>query len=255
MSDLARIAEIADEAARTATAIPQFSDEKQLTMEEAYAVQALSMQRRYGRGERRVGIKMGFTSRAKQLQMGLDDLIWGRLTDAMQQEEGGEIDFARFVHPRVEPEVAYLLKRELSGKVSPAQALAAVEAVAPAMEIIDSRYADFRFDLGDVVADNSSSSGFVLGDWHAPDTDVTNLGLVLSCDGVAREIGSTAAILGNPIRALVAAARVAASAGEVLAPGDSVLAGGATAAVALGPGMAVETSFQTLGHVAFNVGG
>jgi 2-oxo-3-hexenedioate decarboxylase len=254
MSNLAKIAEIADEAARTGTAIPQFSDEAQLTMEQAYAIQALSMQRRYARGERRVGIKMGFTSRAKQVQMGLDDLIWGRLTSAMQEEEGGIINFSRYVHPRVEPEIAYLIKHELSGNVTPMQALAAVEAVAPAMEIIDSRYDNFKFDLGDVVADNSSSSGFVIGNWFARDTDVTNLGLVLSIDGRAAQIGSTAAILGNPVRALVAAARVVASAGEVLAPGDIVLAGGATAAVALAPGMAVETTFETLGTVAFNVG-
>ena len=254
MSDLARIAEIADEAARTGTAIAQFSDSEKLTMEQAYAIQALSMQRRYARGERRVGIKMGFTSRAKQLQMGLDDLIWGRLTSAMQQEEGGTIHFSRYVHPRVEPEIAYLLKSGLSGAVTPAQALAAVEAVAPAMEIIDSRFADFRFDLGDVVADNSSSSGFVIGNWFAPDTDVSNLGLVLSINGRPRQIGSTAAILGNPVRSLVAAARVAASAGEGLRPGDIVLAGGATAAVALAPGMAVDTTFENLGTVAFNVG-
>jgi 2-oxo-3-hexenedioate decarboxylase len=101
---------------------------------------------------------------------------------------------------------------------------------------------------------NGSSSGFVAGNWFRKETDVTNLGLVLSIDGRPQQIGSTAAISGNPVRALVAAARVVASAGEVLAPGDIVLAGGATAAVALAPGMAVDTCFETLGTVAFNVG-
>lgn len=254
MSDLAKIAEIVDEAARTGTAIAQFSDTKILSNEEAYAVQALSMQRRYARGERRIGIKMGFTSRAKQLQMGLSDLIWGRLSSEMMEEEGGVISFSKYVHPRVEPEIAFLIKHELAGNVTPFEAMAAVEAVAPAMEIIDSRYDNFKFDLGDVIADNSSSSGFVVGNWFAKDTDISNLGLVLSIDGHAQQIGSTAAILGDPVRSLVAAARVAASAGEVLAPGDIVLAGGATAAVALAPGQAVETSFETLGTVAFNVG-
>jgi len=254
MSDLARIAEIVDEAARTGTAIAQFSDTETLSIVQAYAIQALSMQRRYARGERRVGIKMGFTSRAKMQQMGLSDLIWGRLTDAMLVEEGGKISIGKYVHPRVEPEIAFLMKHQLAGDVTPLQAMAAVEAIAPAMEIIDSRYDNFKFDLGDVIADNSSSSGFVVGKWFAPDTDIANLGLVLSIDGRAQQIGSTAAILGDPARSLVAAARMAASAGEVLAPGDIVLAGGATAAVALAPGQAVETTFENLGAVAFTVG-
>lgn len=254
MTDLIKLAEIADTAALTGTAMPQFSDTEKLSEAEGYAVQALSMQRRYARGDKRIGIKMGFTSRAKQIQMGLDDMIWGRLTETMREEEGGSISFGRYVHPRVEPEVAYLIKDRLVGNVTPMEAMNAVAAVAPAMEIIDSRYDNFKFDLGDVVADNSSSSGFIIGDWFAPDTDVTNLGLVMSINGRAVQIGSTAAILGNPSRALVAAARMAAIAGEALNPGDIVLAGGATAAAALAVGDHVETQFETFGTIAFNVG-
>ena len=103
---------------------------------------------------------MGFTSRAKMVQMGVDDMIWGRLTNSMLVEDGGEIDISNYVHPRVEPEIAYLLKAPLSGPLSTAEAWNAVEAVAPAMEIIDSRYENFKFTVEDVVADNSSSSGF-----------------------------------------------------------------------------------------------
>jgi 2-oxo-3-hexenedioate decarboxylase len=201
MSDLAKIAEIVDEAARTGTAIAQFSDSETLSIVQAYAIQALSMQRRYARGEKRVGIKMGFTSRANLQQMGLSDLIWGRLTDAMLKEEGGEISYGTYVRPRVEPEIAFLMKHQLAGDVTPMQAMAAIEAIAPAMEIIDSRYANFKFDLGDVIADNSSSSGFVVGKWFARDTDIANLGLVMSIDGRAQQIGSTAAIPGDPLRA------------------------------------------------------
>lgn len=254
MTDLAKLAEIADTAALTARAMPQFSDTAALSVAEGYAVQALSMQRRYARGDRRIGIKMGFTSRAKQVQMGLSDMIWGRLTETMREEEGGTISLSRYVHPRVEPEIAYLIRDRLAGNVTPLEAMNAVAGVAPAMEIIDSRYDNFKFDLGDVVADNSSSSGFVVGDWFAPDTDVRNLGLVMTINGRAVAIGSTAAILGNPARALAAAARMAASAGEALEPGDIVLAGGATAAEKLTLGDHVETRFETLGTVAFNVG-
>jgi len=252
MTDLATLAERLDTAQRSATATPQLAEP--IGLEEAYAVQQASMARRYARGERRIGIKMGFTSRAKMVQMGIAEMIWGRLTDAMLVEDGGSIDFARFVHPRVEPEIAFLLKAPLAGRVTPLAALAAVEGIAPALEIIDSRYENFRFSLTDVVADNSSSSALVVGPWSSPTVDVANLGMILEIDGVARQIGSSAAILGHPLRSLVAAARLAAAAGEPLQAGDIVMAGGATAAEALAQGQHVRVSVQTLGVAEFRVG-
>ena len=253
MTDLKKIAEIVDEAARTATEIGQFSDETPLSAEQAYEVQALSMRRRYDRGERRVGVKMGLTSRAKMAQVGVNDVTWGRLTDAMRLEEGGTMSMAAYVHPRIEPEIAFLMKAPLAGAVSAAQALAAVEAVAPALEVIDSRYKAFKFDLGDVIADNSSSSGFVIGAPCPVDTDLSNLGMILSVDGRPVEFGSSAAILGHPLRALVAAARMVAASGESLNPGDIVLAGAATAAVPLSAGQSIRLEVQNMGAVALNV--
>lgn len=251
MADIAAIAERLDDAMRHGTATDQLAEP--LALDDAYAVQAASMGRRYARGERRIGIKMGFTSRAKMIQMGIDEMIWGRLTDAMLVEDGGSIDFDRFVHPRVEPEIAFLLKAPLPAQVSPAAALLAVGGVAPALEIIDSRYRNFRFSLTDVVADNSSSSALVVGPWADPTTDLSNLGMILSIDGNIRQIGSSAAILGNPIRSLVAAARLAAAAEEPLQAGDIVMAGGATAAEALSPGQHVRVEVQTIGRTEFRV--
>ena len=112
----------------------------------------------------------------------------------------GILPMGRFIHPRVEPEIAFLLKRPLAGQVSAAEALACVEAVAPALEIIDSRYHDFKFSLPEVVADNASSSGFVVGRWCDPREGFGNLGLTLCIDGRAVQLGSTAAILGHPLR-------------------------------------------------------
>ncbi|MGO9942851.1 MAG: 2-keto-4-pentenoate hydratase [Rhodoblastus sp.] len=252
MTNLAKCAEIVDEAARTAAAIPQFTESAPLDVEEAYAIQALSMERRFARGERLIGVKMGLTSRAKMIQVGVDEVIWGRLTDAMRLEEGGSLSKARYVHPRIEPELAFLMKRELSGEVSAAEALSAVEAIAPAMEVIDSRYRDFKFALPDVIADNSSSSGFVVGNWARPDQDFSNLGIVVEVDGRPVQIGSTAAILGHPIRSLVAAARATAGIGG-LKPGWIVLAGGATAAHPLKLGQNVRTTIQNLGPVSISV--
>jgi 2-oxo-3-hexenedioate decarboxylase len=254
MSTLVEFARIVDEAARTATAIPQLTEtHPALSAEEAYAVQALSVARRQTRGEKRAGYKMGLTSRAKMQQVGVSEVIWGRLTDAMRVEEGGELSRARYVHPRAEPEIAFIMRRPLEGRVTAAEALAAVEAVSPAIEIIDSRYKDFRFALPDVIADNSSSSGFLLGAWHRPDTDVANLGLLVEVDGQVVQVGSSAAILGHPLRSLVAAARLVAAAGERLEPGDIVLAGGATAAHPLSPGQYVRAEFEAIGSVSFTI--
>jgi 2-oxo-3-hexenedioate decarboxylase len=251
MADIHKLAARVDDAARHARAIAQL-DEK-INLDEAYEIQKASIGLRLARGERRVGIKMGFTSRAKMVQMGVHDMIWGRLTDGMIVEDGGPISLKNYVHPRVEPEIAFLLKSELIGNITPLQALAAVEAVAPAMEIIDSRYENFKFSLTDVVADNSSSSGFVTGAWHKPDMDFSNLGLVMSFNGKAMQVGTTAAILGHPLRSLVSAARFAAEAGEPLQAGWIVMAGGATAADALSAGLFVENEIQNLGRVAFTI--
>ena len=159
---------------------------------------------------------MGFTSRAKMVQMGVHDMIWGRLTDAMAEEDGASVSLERFVHPRVEPELAFLLAKPLSANASLPEALDAVAAIAPALEIIDSRFDNFKFTLEDVVADNASSSGYVIGPWCNAHQGFANLGLVMSIDGSARQVGSTAGILGNPLRSLAAAARLSAAAGEPL---------------------------------------
>ncbi len=252
MSNLANFAQIVDEAARTAGAIPQFTESAPLGVEEAYAIQALSLERRFARGERLIGVKMGLTSRAKMIQVGVDEVIWGRLTDAMRLEEGGSLSKKNYVHPRIEPELAFLLKRDLSGVVTAAEALSAVEAIAPAMEVIDSRYENFKFALPDVIADNSSSSGFVIGNWGRPDQDFSNLGIVMEVDGRPVQIGSTAAILGHPIRSLVSAAKVTASIGGLKA-GWIVMAGGATAAHSLSVGQNVRTVMQNVGSVSIRV--
>jgi 2-oxo-3-hexenedioate decarboxylase len=250
---LGELAEHADEAARTATAIAQFTNTVDLGVADAYAIQAQSISRRRERGEQLVGIKMGLTSRAKMAQVGVDEVIWGRLTDAMRVADGGTVSLGDYVHPRVEPEIAFLMGAPLAGAVSGAEALAAVAGVAPAAEIIDSRFENFRFSLPDVIADNSSSSGFVVGGWNDPSTAIGNLGMVLERNGRPTEIGSSAAILGDPIRSLVEASRMVADAGLTLQPGWIVLAGGATAALPLTVGDSIRVVVEELGLVAFHV--
>ena len=103
------------------------------------------------------------------------------------------------------------------------------------------------------MADNASASGLVVGAWHRPDCDFSNLGLLMTFDGRAVEVGSTAAILGHPLRSLAAASRLAAESGETLEAGSLVMAGGATAAAALRPGISVRCEMQHLGVVSFSV--
>ncbi|MEX2969639.1 2-keto-4-pentenoate hydratase [Streptomyces sp. C184] len=248
-----RLAARLDEAARRGEVTAQPSQAAPLSVADAYAVQELAVARRLERGERLVGVKMGFTSRQKMAQMGVDEVIWGRLTSAMLVPEGDRIAPDHFIHPRVEPEVAFLVGGDIPPGAPPEAITSAVTAVAPALEIIDSRYADFRFTLADVVADNASAAGFVLGTWRPVPPSLDCLGVLLEVDGRTAETGATASILGDPWRSLVAAARLTGRAGMPLRAGWVVLAGGATAAVPLRPGAQVRAVVESLGAASVTV--
>ena len=245
------IAQTLDKAAASATSIDQISLQQAITLPQAYDIQKISIEQRLARGEKLVGYKMGFTSRAKMLQMGVDDLIWGRLTDAMVIKQDETIDLSNYVHPRAEPEIAFLLKSPLSGKVTRAQALEAVEAIAPAIEVIDSRYQNFKFSLEDVVADNCSSSGFIVGKWQSKDSNIDGLAINLRVNDEVVASGSSNDILDHPLNSLVEAARCIGEAGEELKAGHIILAGAATAAVALAPNQTISIEVATLAGCQF----
>ncbi|MFY1595857.1 2-keto-4-pentenoate hydratase [Micromonospora sp. WMMD737] len=245
--DTAGIAERLGAAADTATAIPQLAAETGLDVDAAYAVQTALIQRRLDRGERLIGLKMGLTSKAKMAQVGVDEVIWGRLTDTMRIPDGGTLDPTRFIHPRVEPEVAFLLDRLPEPGEPVGDFTDAVRAVAPAIEVIDSRYANFTFSLPDVIADNTSAAAFTIGPWSPVPDGLDNLGVLLEIDGRVAQVGSTAAILGDPRRALDEGIRLAGRHGVRLREGWVFLAGAATAAVPLKPGAHVRAVVEHLG--------
>ncbi|WBB54617.1 fumarylacetoacetate hydrolase family protein [Verrucosispora sp. WMMD573] len=245
--DIAGIAETLGTAADTATATAQLAVETGLDVDAAYAVQTALVQRRLDRGERLVGLKMGLTSKAKMAQVGVDEVIWGRLTDAMRVSDGGTVDVAQFIHPRVEPEVAFLLDRLPETGEPVGDFTDAVRAVAPAIELIDSRYANFTFSLPDVIADNTSAGAFVIGPWSPVPDGLDNLGVLLEVDGRVAQVGSTAAILGDPRRALDEGIRLAGRHGVRLREGWVFLAGAATAAVPLRAGAHVRAVVEKLG--------
>ncbi|GAA3442924.1 2-keto-4-pentenoate hydratase [Planomonospora venezuelensis] len=246
--DVRKLAGILDEAARTARAVPQ--PEQDYDVDTAYRVQEELLRLRLERGDRLSGVKLGFTSEGKRRQMGVRDLILGRVTAASAVPDGATIPVTGYIHPRVEPEVVYLIGRRIAS-VADAFAPDAVAAVAPGIEIIDSRYEDFRFSLPDVVADNTSAAGYAVGPWQPYDPARWNLGVVLEIDGRPVQVGSTAAILGDPRRAVAEAARLAVRAGTVLEPGWVLLAGAATPAEPLAPGAHVSVEIRHLGRVSF----
>ena len=252
---LTHAAQVLDDAARHAKAVPQFPPQS-FDLRTAYEIQRASIARRTERGERMCGIKLGFTSRAKMVQMGVDSLIWGLLTDAMVEEDGGIVDLSKYIHPRVEPEICFVTKRVMDAPLTALEAVDYLEAVAPAMEIIDSRYQNFKFSLEDVVADNCSSAGLVVGPWSRRFDGLGNAGVRMRFNGRDRQVGSTAAILGHPLRTIVQASHLLHSNGMSLPAGSLIMAGAATAAEALTPGLYVSCSIgvghHALGSVAFH---
>jgi 2-oxo-3-hexenedioate decarboxylase len=248
---LENLAQRLDRAALEAVPVEQFAEP--ISVAQAYEVQRLSIARRLERGERRMGFKMGLTSKAKMTQVNVTEMCWGRLTDGMLVEDGGMLDMAGLIHPRVEPEVAFRLGAPLAGKITALDAWRAIDGVAPAIEILDSRFKNFKFRLTDVIADNTSCVGFVIGPWSPPETDFANLGMSLDFNGRPRAIGSSAAILGHPIRSLVAAADLVSRYGEQLNAGDIVMSGAATAAESLTPRTQIRVRVEKLGNCGFAV--
>jgi 2-oxo-3-hexenedioate decarboxylase len=248
---LAALAERLDQAALTRTAVAQSVEP--ISVDEGYAAQALLVQRRLARGERRIGVKMGMTSKAKMAQVGLKDTIWGRLTDAMLHKDGGQLEARQFIHPRAEPEIAFLMRKPLAGDVSVAEALDAIDGIAAAIDILDSRFKDFRFEAGDAIADNCSSAAIFIGPWHKPGLDFSKLAMTVEINGKVVQSGSSEAILGGPINSLIAAARLMAKYGDGLKPGEVFLSGAATAAEPLKPGMKVSAKVESLGLCSFTV--
>lgn len=234
---VSQVAQLLDTAQQNAIPVGTETPWPQLGLDEAYASQSALIARRHERGEHEVGLKLGFTSEAKMRQMGVDEVIVGQLTDGMQVSDGGTIDLASLIHPRVEPEVAFLIGTDIDLADPDVDLAAAITGVAAGLEIIDSRYDGFRFDLPRVVADNTSAAMFVLGSWHSPDeVDLDGVPVTMrSGDEVIAE-GTTAAILGHPLRTLPRLVALGGRLGLRLPAGSVVLAGAATEAVALPPG-------------------
>ena len=256
MINLERIAQsLIDAEDRRQTVQPMTQTEPGFDVAAAYRVQSLVWQHRLADGRRQIGHKVGLTSAAMQLQLGVDEPDYGHLHDGMEVRE--TIDLGQLIQARIEPEIAFVLGADLVGPgITADDVLGATSAVAPALEIIDSRIESWRITLPDTVADNASSARFALGAHQPLDgLDLPALEARLLVDGEKVGSGRGEAVLGHPAAAVAWLANTLAVYGEHLAAGEIVLPGAMCASVPLRAGTSVVGHFDGLGDVTVTVTG
>lgn len=254
--DRATIEQLADElldAERTRVAVAPLTERYPgLDVRDAYAIQLALVARKTAAGARVVGKKIGLTSRVMQQQLGVDQPDYGHLFDTMTVLEGADVPMAELLQPRVEPEIAFVLRRDLTGPgVTREQVLAATAYVTPAIEIIDSRLRDWKIKLCDTVADNGSAARVVLGSAITrPDAvDLRLVGCVLEKNGEVLGTGAGAAALGDPALAVAWLANTLATFGIPLKAGEIILPGALTRSEPVRAGDSIRVTYDRLGSV------
>ena len=227
-----------------------------ISVDDAYAIQLAQTSVWVKDGAVVKGHKVGLTSAAMQRQMGVDTPDFGVLLDSMFVAEGVTCDISRFLQPRAEPEIAFVLGKPLAGPgVTTAEAVAAIDFVLPALELIDSRIADWKITLPDTIADNGSSGGLVLGSRPVKpeNLDLSLTGCLLHRNGRLVDTGAGGAVLGgSPVNALVWLVNVLGERGASLEAGHVVLSGSVTAAIPVYPGDTISATFDRIGTVSIS---
>jgi len=223
----------------------------------AYQVQAELTHRRITAGCRLVGRKIGLTSVAVQQQLGVGEPDFGALFNDMETECGGHIETSTLIQPRIEAEIALVLDRDLErADTTMAELMRAIAFVVPALEIVDSRIADWKISIVDTIADNGSSARFVLGNTirKLTDVDLLTSGMMMTRNGTTVSVGSGAACLGHPLKAALWLVRKLAGAGEPLRAGDVVLTGALGPMVGAQKGEEYEARISDIGTVRVRFG-
>lgn len=248
------LAERLENAELNATEVAKITDEHpQMDWKDAYDIQWEIRRRKEARGHCVTGFKMGLTSWAKMKQMGVETPIYAFLADYFGLPDGVAVGTDKLIHPKAEAEVAVLTNKTLRGPgCHPATVMAAIDYVIPAIEIIDSRYKDFRFDLKSVIADNASSSRFITGGRARKinELDLKTLGVVMEKNGEIVEVGASAAVLGHPAASVAMLANMLAERDEEIPAGMFIMTGGITPAVAVEKGDAITVRYQDLGAIS-----
>jgi 2-oxo-3-hexenedioate decarboxylase len=255
--ELENIAKLLHEARLNARPVTQLSKQNiTLTRDEAYQVQEAGLRLREAMGEKRIGLKMGLTSEGKRRQMNLDSPLYGELTSKMKIDSIGRVDISKSIHAKIEPEIAFMTGFDLDGDVTREQVLEATQAVCACLEILDSRYEQFKyFSMEDVIADNSSSSHFVTGPWveKFKGIDLRGLNMKMSVNGELVHEAVSSEISGDPVVSVIELCRLLKMRGRILPAGSIVLAGAATAAVPLQKGMIVKLEVDSLPELQVGV--
>jgi 2-oxo-3-hexenedioate decarboxylase len=253
--NIAMLAERVDTAATSRVPIAKLTNEfPDMDWEDAYAIQAKLKERVEARGQDcSLLFKAGLTSHAKMEQMGVKEPVFGFLQPDGQVENGGSVAADNFIHPRVEAEIAIRLKSPLNGPDCTVEdVLAATGEVLVALEIIDSRFENFNFDLKSVIADNTSAAGWVVGDAvpYSPEIDLVDCAIEMSRNGELAETATGAAVLGHPAQSVAMLANLLSRRGEELPAGALILTGGASAAIAVQAGDRIDLTITGLGALS-----
>lgn len=238
-------------AVENGTAIaPLTNDVPDLVVDAAYDIQDEVIARHLAGGATITAAKLGLTSTAKQRQMNVAEPLYGWMTDQMELPGDNVLEVDRFIQPRAEPEVAFWTSRELAGPgVTAAEVLTATERVAPAIDILDSRFTGYRFTLADVTADNSSAAAYAIGEWVEPAGDLRLTGCVFEKNGDIVATAAGASVMEHPAAAMAWFVRKLHQRNRTLPAGSIVLAGAWTAAVTVAPGDIVRAEFDRLGSI------
>ncbi|MEU6662852.1 2-keto-4-pentenoate hydratase [Streptomyces sp. NPDC046821] len=222
--------------------------------EDAYEIQLINIRQRVAEGARINGHKVGLSSPVMQQMMGVDEPDYGHLLDDMELHEDKPVEIARYCAPRVEVEIGFVLGEDLPGEgCTPADVLAATERVVPAIELIDSRIADWKITIADTIADNASSAGYVIGEGRAPrDLDLKAMVARLTSDGEEIAQGRGDAVLGDPAISVAWLARTVAKFGVPLRKGHVILPGSVTRAIDVEAGRTYIADFTGLGAVSLS---
>ncbi|MFB6113197.1 MAG: 2-keto-4-pentenoate hydratase [Halodesulfurarchaeum sp.] len=238
---------------RSGTRIEAPSAEYDLSVEDAYRIQSAFIEDRTERGSSPVGYKLGFTNETVQDQYGVDEPAYGVLLDDTVLTEG-TVSVSDLIDPRIEPEIAFVLSRPLSGQVAPYEVLASTRAIVPVIEIVDCRI-DGHLDAVDAIADNALASKLVPGSTITDPTanDVAMESVQVRIGGDPVESGTGTNVLDHPARAVSWLAGTLSEQGEPIADGEIVSTGSLTSAISVEPGDVVEARFGSLGSVTIGV--
>jgi len=253
-AEISQLAEHLEKAELEAYEVTKITDDfPHMTYEDAFDIQWEIRRRKEARGNKIVGMKMGLTSWAKMAQMGVETPCYGFLADYFAMPDGGEIKHDELIHPKIEAELAFVTKYPLKGPgIHIGDVLRATDFVMPAVEVIDSRYKDFKFDLKSVIADNSSSSRFIAGGncKSIHELDLKTLGVVMEINGEVVQVGAGAAVLGHPASSVAMLANMLGERDQEIPAGTYIMIGAITAAVQVNKGDSFVVRYQDLGTVS-----